>query len=65
MIERLREFIEDLKDELEWDALFERTQPKLVAAARKARKEVAEGQACDCLTKNSLQPPELSNKRME
>jgi hypothetical protein len=43
--EHLREYIEDLQDELEWDNTFKRTQPQLVAAARLARQQIAEGQA--------------------
>ena len=45
VVEHLREYILDLQDELEWDALFERTQDKLVAAARRAREEIAAGKA--------------------
>ncbi len=45
VVEHLREYIVDLQDELEWDALFERTQDKLVAAARRAREEIAAGKA--------------------
>jgi len=35
----------DLQDELEWDALFERTREQLVAAARRAKEEIAPGKA--------------------
>ena len=45
VVEHLREYILDLQDELEWDALFERTQDKLVAAARRAKEEIASGKA--------------------
>ncbi|MFN3982117.1 MAG: hypothetical protein ACK4SA_17210 [Caldilinea sp.] len=43
--EHLREYIADLQDELEWDSLFERTKPQLKAAARRARQEIAQGNA--------------------
>lgn len=43
--EHLREYIEDLRDELQWDALFEKTQRQLVAAAKRAKQEIAEGHA--------------------
>jgi hypothetical protein len=43
--EHLREYLEDLQDELRWDALFKQTQAQLVAAARRARQEVAQGLA--------------------
>jgi len=45
VVEHLREYLADLRDELEWDNLFERTQPQLVAAAHRAKQEIAEGQA--------------------
>jgi len=45
VIERLREYIEDLQDELEWDAQFGRAQEQLVAAARRAKEQIAAGQA--------------------
>jgi len=45
VVEHLREYIMDLQDELQWDALFKRTQDKLVAAARRVRKEIAAGKA--------------------
>ena len=43
--ERLREYIEDLQDELRWDKSFQGTQAKLVDRARQARQQIAEGQA--------------------
>lgn len=45
VVEHLREYIEDLRDELQWDVLFEKTQQQLVAAARRAKLETAEGHA--------------------
>ncbi len=45
VVEHLREYILDLQDELQWDALFKRTQGELVAAARRAREEIAAGKA--------------------
>jgi hypothetical protein len=44
-VEHLREYIEELQDELRWDAAFKRTQQQLVAAAQRAKQEIAEGQA--------------------
>ncbi|MEH1998651.1 MAG: hypothetical protein V7L00_07840 [Nostoc sp.] len=43
--EHLREYINDLQDELQWNESFQRTQQKLVAAAQRAKQEIAEGQA--------------------
>jgi len=45
VVEHLRDYIADLQDELQWDILFERTQQQLIAAARRARQEIAEGHA--------------------
>ncbi|WP_254566289.1 hypothetical protein [Oscillatoria sp. HE19RPO] len=45
VVEHLREYIADLQDEQQWDASFSRTQSALVAAARKAKRERAEGKA--------------------
>lgn len=43
--EHLREYIDDLQDELRWNESFQRTQSKLIDAARRAKQEIAEGQA--------------------
>jgi len=45
VIDHLREYIEELQDELEWDCQFQRTQPQLIAAAKRARQEIAKGHA--------------------
>jgi hypothetical protein len=45
VLEHLREYICDLQDEMRWDKSFQKTQQKLIAAARKAKQEVAEGKA--------------------
>ena len=45
VVEHVREYIEDLRDEFRWDASFSRTQEALVTAARQARKEIAEGKS--------------------
>jgi len=45
VVEHLREYIDDLRDELHWDAQFGASQPKLSAAARKAREQIAEGRS--------------------
>jgi hypothetical protein len=43
--EHIREYIADLEDEQRWDASFKRSQENLVTAARKAKQEIAAGQA--------------------
>ena len=45
VVDHLREYITELQDELEWNNLVEKTQPKLIAAAKRARQEIAEGLA--------------------
>ncbi len=43
--EHLREYINDLQDEIQWNESFQRTQQKLVAAAQRAKQEIAEVKA--------------------
>ncbi len=43
--DHLREYINDLQDEIKWDNSFVKTQSKLVAAAKLAKQEIAEGKA--------------------
>lgn len=45
LVEHLREYIENLRDELEWDSLVQKTQSKLIKAAQQARRELAAGKA--------------------
>lgn len=45
VVEHIRDYIADLEDEKHWDTLFQRTQSNLVAAARKAKQEIAAGQS--------------------
>ena len=45
VVEHLREYLEDLQDELQWDSLFKERQQQHVAAAQRAKQEIAEGHA--------------------
>ena len=45
IVEHLREYIEEVQDELRWEASFSNTQDQLVAAARRAKQEIDEGKA--------------------
>jgi hypothetical protein len=45
VVEHIRDYITDLEDEKRWDASFQRTQGNLIAAARKAKQEIAGGQS--------------------
>ena len=44
-VEYLRDFIAEMQDETEWDALFKKTQKQLIAAARQAKEEIATDRA--------------------
>jgi hypothetical protein len=43
VLEHLREYLEDLQDENQWDSLYKKTQSQLMAAARRAKQEMAQG----------------------
>ena len=45
VVEHVRQYVAELQDDIEWDALFGTSEPRLVEAARRAKKEIAEGQA--------------------
>lgn len=45
VVEHLREYLAEMQEELAWDEQFKRTQPQLIAAARRARQQIAEGLA--------------------
>ncbi len=45
VVEHLREYIENLRDEMKWDQSFKKTSSKLIEAAQQARQEIAEGKA--------------------
>ncbi len=45
VVEHMRDYIEDIRDDAKWKGSFSRTQDKLIAAARHARQEIAEGKA--------------------
>lgn len=45
LVEHLREYLQDLQEEAKWQNSFDKTQDKLVAAARLAKQQIAEGKA--------------------
>ena len=45
VVEHMREYITHLHDEETWDISFEKTQKQLMAAARRAKQDMAAGQA--------------------
>ena len=44
-LEHMQQYIEIIRDEVRWNEAFEKSQSKLVAAARQAREEIARGKA--------------------
>jgi hypothetical protein len=44
-LEHLQDFLEDMRDEMQWNDSFAQSQSKLAAAARKARAEISRGLA--------------------
>ncbi len=44
IIDRLREYIADFQDESQWNQSFQKTQDNLIAAARQAKQQIAQGQ---------------------
>jgi hypothetical protein len=45
VVEHMRDYIEDILDEVKWKESFSRTEDKLIAAARQARQKIAEGKS--------------------
>jgi hypothetical protein len=44
-LKEYKEYIDELQDETKWSKSFERTQSSLIAAAKKAKQEIAAGKA--------------------
>ncbi len=45
IVEHLREYIQDLQDEQKWNNSFNKFQDRLIAAAKLAKQQIAEGKA--------------------
>jgi hypothetical protein len=45
VVEHMRQYVEELRDGLRWDVSFEKSQEQHIAAARRAKQEIAEGRA--------------------
>jgi tellurite resistance protein len=43
--EHIRAYIAELEDEKRWDTSFKKSEPNLIAAALKAKQEIAAGQS--------------------
>lgn len=45
VLEHLREYIQELEEELKWEKSFKKTESNLIAAAKRAKQEIAQGLA--------------------
>ena len=45
LVEHLREYIQELQEEQKWQESFDKSQDKLVAAAKLAKQQIAKGGA--------------------
>ncbi|MCX6639032.1 MAG: hypothetical protein NTW14_00940 [bacterium] len=45
VVEHLREYVEDLRDEMKWDRTFKKNSEQLIRAAKKAKKEIEAGES--------------------
>lgn len=45
VVEHVRDYIAEMQDEQQWDSAFLRTQKELIAAARRAKQEIAAGKS--------------------
>ncbi|HEY84359.1 MAG TPA: hypothetical protein G4N96_04490 [Chloroflexi bacterium] len=45
VVEHLRDYIAEMKDEARWDMTFKSSQEQLVKAARRAKQEITAGRA--------------------
>ncbi len=45
IVEHLRDYVAEMQDEILWDISFKKSQNELVAAARRAKQEIAAGHA--------------------
>lgn len=45
VLEHLRDYLDEIQDELRWDGLFKERQKQLIAAAQRAKKEIGKGDA--------------------
>lgn len=43
VMEHMKKYISNLQDELEWDALFQKTQNQVMSAAQRVREEISKG----------------------
>jgi hypothetical protein len=45
VVEHLRDYLEEMRDDSKWANSFKKTRPQLIAAARRAKGEIGDGSA--------------------
>jgi len=45
VVEHLRDYLAEMRDDSKWEDTFNKTQSQLLVAARRAKKEIADGHA--------------------
>lgn len=45
VVDHLRDYLEEMRDDSKWANAFKKTQPQLIASARRAKREIADGRA--------------------
>ncbi|MGB7890556.1 MAG: hypothetical protein WCF82_01315 [Microcoleus sp.] len=63
VVEHLREYLEDLRHEEEWNLSCENTQQSLIVAAQRAKKEISAGKAQPLDIDIALEIPTLADYR--
>ncbi|WP_293147268.1 MULTISPECIES: hypothetical protein [unclassified Microcoleus] len=61
VVEHLREYLEDLRDEEQWNFSFQNTQESLIRAAKPAKQEISEGKAQPLDIDIALEIPTIAN----
>lgn len=61
VVEHWREYLEDLRDEEQWNLSFQNTQQSLIVAVQRAKQEIPEGKAQPLDIDIALEIPTLAN----
>ncbi|MEG4395421.1 hypothetical protein [Microcoleus sp. BROC3] len=61
VVEHLREYLEDLRDEEQWNLSFQNTQQSLIRAAQRAKQEISAGKAQPLDIDIALEIPTLAD----
>ncbi len=61
VVEHLREYLEELRDQDQWNLSFENTQQSLIVAAQRAKQEISAGKAQPLDIDIALEIPTIAN----